>query len=497
MTRTTASAPKRTTLTLDDRRLLPEGWVTTYVEDACTAIPSPPVWNLAAALALAAHSLAKSGWTIEGGHRTRTALPFAILSKSGSGKGLAINYLRQFLFDFYNAHDLPSVLLDACLKDEDTDTYKAALLEFTGTPEGLFWEMEERLYPAPNILREDAKASCVLGVHDEMHELFARNRNHPYFFTGIIAAQDQHPEIRRTQVNIKQMKKEKVAGRTGIIPNPALSTLFATAEARLREVIKAEDLTGGFCSRFMWLAQPEDWRDPRTIDDDWLSPRDETDRDSSLPARVAYRNWLLSIIGIDGPPGRIVFDREEIRAWNTPNVKHWMSVYASADLGEAGARADIHLLMLAAAFAGAEGKIAVDVRGRLIRVEQRHYQLANDLYQHIAKGVAWLFKTGREQDAPTVLELLYSKPQGLTALEIARALSTRNNDVERWIENLLKQEEVVGACLERGGRGARKHLYFHARFYPQIKGKKYKNGPLWEITPAQRAAIYLPEEPAE
>lgn len=474
---------KRTTLTPEDFELIPRGWIEPYVVDACNAVPSPPLWNVAGALALAAHSLSRWGWSIANGHHTRPALAWAIVSESGSGKGLAISYLRQFLYNFYR--EAPEVLKDDCLFDEESNTYKNTLLEFTGTPEGLFWEAEERLYEAPS-----GKRSCLLGAHDEMHEIFSRARTSPIYITDMIAIMDQRDEVRRTQVNIKQLKQAK-EGRTGIIPQPTLSALFAVAEPRLREVLTPEHLTGGFCSRLMWLTQPGSWTDPRDVDTEWLRPLAENDRNRGVYARELFIRWLLTL----ETPGRLIFTEPTIEAHIT-TVQKWRAEFATSVLRELVARMDSHLLALAATIAGVEGAIVRrdNDRTAVIYIEPEHYELATKLYQRVLTGTLWLHRTGQPKGALAVLSTLEAQPLGCTARDLSSALHMDYRALRQLLDMLLKDEEVllVHVRPEGGGIGRSSRVYLHPCFRSRLAAHATIQKGVWMLTGEARTKLLSP-----
>lgn len=438
---------KRTTL--NGEPIPTVGWLTDYVEWAASTVPSPPIFHVACGLAWAAFELARRGWIIDNGHQTRPALWWVLTSKSGGGRGLALNCLRQAAINY---HLQGEALVDDPVIGFGADM-RPPIVDFTGTWEGLWLELESRVYGAANA---NERRTVALIAHDEFHEVLARGKRHDNYITDLIGMWDQRGEMRRTQVGLR--KKDRLDPRKGLITNPAVSAVFTTAEARLYGVLDAAVIESGFASRLLWLSSPAGW-DPRLEDSRWLRPISQQDlRTNMRPVTKKMVVWGNATIG----SGVIRFTSAVLDL----HTEHALEVLSeNRRLNDIYTRSPTHLLMLAAVYAAID---SVEEGGPVL-VQPKHYELGRTVFRYVGGMYRRLMPLAASAHTPAVLSYLQEcGDTGATLGDIAQQLRRDHAQTSREMKALVEHGVLVTGKVQTGRRGRPAILYFHPDFASRI-----------------------------
>lgn len=428
----------------------PHGWLGEYLDWACKTTHAPPLFHLLAGLSYTAFELARRGWKMEGFgfEQTAPALWIAMLAESGTGKSAALRRIQKF--DTLVRERTPVLIRD----ERVTPPLTSSLVTIRGSYQGVFTEMEKRIYPD----LEGGERTCCLLLNDEFQVVLEMAKKSPEFSSHFLELSEQVDMV----FHQRGIQKDE-EGRTGILPRPAISTLFVSTTEQLSDTFNVRLLHGGFSSRFLWF-YPREWIF-------WPDPPSSFLPKLKLVA-AKYVQWLEKIANRDSKHAKIFMAKDKSSPVKQMHSNWSTYLHEKHPIGSPHRvlyvpRMAEHTALLAALISAAqfEGRHTEPVF-----VDQRAYEIAKNITYEAYNSMPVLISMARVQETKKDDELqAYARiagRKGITAVMVSKLVDKPLAQVYHTLRAAVEMENLVKLSVKTGRPGKPATYYFHPECAP-------------------------------
>lgn len=198
-----------------------------YVQWACSAHGSPPVYHVACALVQLFYELTRRGFrlpkVVDDGEYPLT-VQFLLLGGSHTGKGTALDAIQDFAATVWKRTQVPEV-----------DPW----IELEGSIEGITQAIQDRY-----IEKHDSTPAVL--YDKEISKVFARREP----LTELLC---KLADGRTIQSNYRGKQRKSQSAKANMLVNPRVSALYCTTEPQLAPHFKDSHRMGGLFPRLIWL----------------------------------------------------------------------------------------------------------------------------------------------------------------------------------------------------------------------------------------------------